>query len=80
MNKIEPKPMSAERRAEIERNKDTWLYPKLDDAIADLLADAAYWRETVRDADGFPGDRCAFCQELDDGNGHKPDCSWLLSQ
>ena len=42
--KIEPKPMSAERRAEIVETAER--YSSLEDAqLRDLLADAAFWRE-----------------------------------
>ena len=52
--KIEPKPMSAERRAEIE----ACVYGRWsgdgamkEQYLRDLLADSAFWREAVRKTD-----------------------------
>ena len=50
MTDITPKPMSAERRAEIESLATTsaTFFPALfQEAVFDLLADAAYWHVAV---------------------------------
>ena len=83
---IEPKPMSAERRAEIEAHIGATSADLYTNDITDLLADAAYWRETVRDADvcGRVGEHCPWCDASDMVSHlpvvHKPDCAWLRAQ
>ena len=80
MTDITPKPMSAERRAEIEKAAEARFGAVSREDITDLLADAAYWREAVRTADECPSDQCAFCLAHYD-EPHKPDrCRWLLAQ
>ena len=89
MTSITPKPMSTERRAEIEQVILQWATTgksKLLYAAEDLLADAAYWREAVRTADvcGYVGEHCPWCDASDMVTHlptvHKPDCPWLLAQ
>ncbi len=87
------KPISKERRAEIQERLDM----AYDSLVADLLDAEAYWREAVKKADessdAGPSSgmcyRCNFCNEYDapissvSGDGiivHKPDCPWLLAQ
>ena len=83
--KIEPKPMTKERRAEILAYiNDTPAY--MEHYWLDLLADAAFWRETVRTADfAYIDARCPWCSvsmfAMDGSeNAHKPDCVWLRAQ
>ena len=92
MTSITPKPMSTERRAEIEQVILQWATTgksKLLYAAEDLLADAAYWREAVRGEDfewrNDDGDiACYRCRQLYSYGSsridHKPDCPWLRAQ
>ena len=89
MTDITPKPMSAERRAKIEAELTQAVHTtakELCGMIVDLLADAAYWREAVRDADvcGYVGEHCPWCDASDMVSHlptvHKPDCAWLRAQ
>ena len=86
MTDITPKPMSAERRAEIEKAVETRYGAIGREGIRALLADAAYWRETVRDADvcGRVGEHCPWCDASDMVSHlpvvHNPDCAWLRAQ
>ena len=103
MAEVTPKPLSKERREEIERE---YLEPSSDDAclspdgyateaiyigiLRDVLEDATYWREAVKnapetdsnDCDGMFSPICLFCdaEEYTEPFTHKPDCPWLLAQ
>ena len=82
-----PKPITPERRAEIERYKRDFIdpfqkpAPTLQDGIfLDLLADAAFWREAVMDS-LRQGPHCPFCEaNLDAGEAHASDCAYERSQ
>ena len=86
MTDITPKPMSAERRAEIEKAAEARFGAVSREDITDLLADAAYWREAVRTADfAYIDARCPWCSvsmfAMDGSeNSHKPECAWLRAQ
>ena len=86
MTDITPKPMSAERRAEIEKAAEARFGAVSREDITDLLADAAYWREAVRTADvcGYVGEHCPWCDANDmvthEPTVHKPECVWLRAQ
>ena len=81
-----PKPMTSDRRAEIEAHIGATSADLYTDDITDLLADAAYWREAVRTADfAYIDARCPWCSvsmfAMDGSeNAHKPDCVWLRAQ
>ena len=88
-----PKPMSKERREEIVRSFDRWLACESDistDYVAELLGDAAFWREAVKncvysyDVDATAGDNaaCCFCSKPAKSFViiHDQDCPWLLAQ
>ena len=84
--KIEPKPMSAERRAEILAYiNDTPAY--MEHYWLDLLADAAYWREAVMRIEPAHADECCVCKfkfgdavSVTGAEHHKPYCAWLRAQ
>ena len=93
MSDITPKPLSAERRAEIgqhiAKRREHSSMTQGDDMLVTLLADAAFWREAVRSEDfewrNEDGDiACYRCRQLysygNDRIIHKPDCPWLRAQ
>lgn len=93
---MESKPLSPERRAEIEQllalNKQLLALNQLaahgicDDALRDLLAAERLWRETVKNADvcGEIGAKCPFCSAVSYDRlveaPHAPNCAWVLAQ
>ena len=49
------------------------------DFIVDVLADSAYWREAVREANHRSGNAsCNFCNTYFEAC--KPDCPWVKAQ
>lgn len=79
------KPMTKERREEIER----WMeklggMPRSEwnAAIRELLDAEAYWRNAVKNADVFRGgEPCVFCDRVQgDEPEHEPDCPWVRAQ
>ena len=90
---IEPKPLTKERRAEIERafsGRPDSEDPRLNyavETIGDLLADSAYWLSAVlgnglSSVTSKGGGTCYFCSEwiMDTEARHEPDCPWLKAQ
>lgn len=87
MTAITPKPMTKERRAEIEKVESEYNYYSNDlvaDAIHDALADAAFWREAVMRVEPAHADNCCFCGyafgdalSVTAATHHRPDCPWL---
>lgn len=73
-----PRPLSKERRAEIERHFEGCDRRYL--VIDELLAAEEYWREAVKNAQECPSDACAFCSEYMAQSGHRPGCPWLLAR
>lgn len=89
MNELKPVPLTSERIAEIERGVQTCRFSPdnwAEITIRDLLADRAFWRDAVREADfDYVESFCPFCDERTHERGipkmrHKPDCAWLLAQ
>ncbi len=90
-----PKPLSKERREEIERDNND-LHMRLDDfaieAIDDLIAAEAFWREAVKNGPAMKAyeDCCAYCHapfkwSPDEDlpiptTGHQPGCPYDLAQ
>ena len=90
---IEPKPLTKELREELnallagalaDGESVVWT-----DALRDLIAAEAFWRETVKNATHsvdheYPGNpsQCMFCQAIghNEDIGHDADCPWLLAQ
>lgn len=83
----EAKPLSKERRAEIEamfgQPPTAWPVHAYVSAFVDLVAAERYWREKVRDLDIHDGCLCGADGVYLRARGpseHKPDCSWLKAQ
>ncbi len=82
---IKNKPLTKERRAEIEDELSSWCKPRiaLPAMIEDSISSEAYWREAVKNAK-FKQDYdgtilCPFCEQPVDLN-HAADCPWKLAQ
>lgn len=77
----EPKPLGKEDREKIERLWSTGG-SIFHSSIRDLLADAQYWREAVKNSVGaYVGVSTTYCSYCRNGiSGHKPDCAWVKAQ
>lgn len=77
---MNPKPLSKERREEIERElslaEGNRELDFLADELKEVLGAEQYWLEAVKNAEGYQG-VCPWC---DSPRDHKPGCLWLLAQ
>ncbi len=80
------KPLSHERREEIVRLVKAYPIMPMDGsagylyAIADLLADAEFWRNKVKIAKAWNDAGCNFCEADGSSDEHTLECAWALAQ
>lgn len=85
---IEPRPLTPDERARIDRFNNRFLHPSCEPTFIDVLLGAEqYWREIVKNSSETVmvgtadwENACFFC-EVPEGQGqpHKPDCPWAIA-